>query len=93
MNTRIMPEFDLLLPESVEEVVTLLGKYQGKATILSGGTDVLVAMKSGYKTGCLISVAKIPDLDYLEYDPAEGLRVGAKATISQILSSSDVKTH
>ncbi len=93
MNTRIMPEFDLQLPESVEEVVTLLGKYQDKATILSGGTDVLVAMKSGYKTGCLISVAKIPDLDYLEYDPAEGLRVGAKATISQILSSSDVKTH
>jgi carbon-monoxide dehydrogenase medium subunit len=93
MNTRIMPDFDLQLPGSVEEVVTLLGKYQDKATILSGGTDVLVAMKSGYKTGCLISVAKIPDLDYLEYEPAEGLRVGAKATISQILSSSDVKTH
>jgi carbon-monoxide dehydrogenase medium subunit len=93
MNTRIMPEFDLLLPESVEEVVTLLGKYQGKATILSGGTDVLVAMKSGYKTGYLISLANVSDLDHLEYDPAEGLRLGAKATISQILSSSDVKTH
>ena len=93
MNTRIMPEFDLLLPESVEEVVTLLGKYQDKATILSGGTDVCVAMKSDFKTDCLISLAKIPDLDYLEYDPAEGLRLGAKATISQVLSSSDVKTH
>ena len=93
MNTRIMPEFDLLLPESVEEVVALLGKYQDKATILSGGTDIFVAMKSGYKTDYLISLAKIPDLDYLEYDPAEGLRVGAKATISQVISSSDVKTH
>ncbi|MCP5098921.1 MAG: xanthine dehydrogenase family protein subunit M, partial [Chloroflexi bacterium] len=31
--------------------------------------------------------------DYLEYDPAEGLRIGAKTTISQVLSSSDVKTH
>jgi aerobic carbon-monoxide dehydrogenase medium subunit len=93
MNTRIMPEFDLLLPESVEEVVTLLGKYQDKATILSGGTDVCVAMKTGYITDCLISLAKIPDLDYLKYDPADGLRVGAKATISQVLSSSDVKTH
>ena len=93
MNTRIMPEFDLQLPESVEEIVTLLGKYQDKATILSGGTDVCVAMKSGYETDYLISVAKIPDLDYLEYDPKEGLRVGAKASISQILSSSDVKTY
>ncbi len=93
MNTRIMPEFDLLLPESVEEVVTLLGKYQDKATLLSGGTDIFVAMKSGYKTDYLISLAKIPDLDYLEYDPAEGLRLGAKTTISQVLSSSDVKTH
>ena len=93
MNTRIMPEFDLLLPESVEEVVTLLDKYKDKATILSGGTDIFVAMKSGYKTDCLISLSKIPDLDYLEYDPANGLRVGAKATISQVLSSSEVKTH
>ncbi len=93
MNTRVMPEFDLLLPESVEEVVSLLDKYQGKATILSGGTDVCVAMKSGYKTDYLISLAKIPDLDYLDYDPAEGLRIGAKTTISQVLSSSDVKTH
>lgn len=93
MSTRIMPEFDLMLPETVEEVVTLLGKYQDKATILSGGTDIFVAMKSGYKTDCLISLAKIPDLDYLEYDQTEGLRVGAKATIRQVLSSSDVKTH
>ncbi|MCP4002267.1 MAG: xanthine dehydrogenase family protein subunit M [Gammaproteobacteria bacterium] len=88
-----MPEFDLLLPESIEEAVTMLGKYQDKATILSGGTDVCVAMKSGYKTDYLISLAKIPDLDYLEYDSTEGLRIGAKTTISQILSSSDVKTH
>lgn len=93
MNTRIMPEFDLLLPESVEEIVTLLGKYQDNATILSGGTDVCVAMKSGYETDYLISLAKIPDLDYLEYDPAGGLRLGAKTTISQIIESSDVKTH
>lgn len=93
MNTRLMPEFDLLLPESVEEVVTLLGKYRDKATILSGGTDMFVAMKSGFKTEYLISLVKIPDLDSLEYDPEEGLRIGAKTTISQIVASSDVKTH
>lgn len=93
MNTRIMPEFDLLLPESVEELVNLLDKYQDKATILSGGTDVCVAMKSGYKTDYLISLAKIRDLDYLNYDSTKGLRIGAKASISQVLSSMDVKTH
>jgi carbon-monoxide dehydrogenase medium subunit len=93
MNTRIMPEFDLLLPESVEEVVTLLDKYQDKATILSGGTDMFVAMKSGFKTEYLISLVKIPDLDSLEYDPEEGLRIGAKTTISQVVASSDVKIH
>jgi len=93
MNTRIMPEFDLLLPESVDEVVTLLSKHQEKATILAGGTDMFVAMKSGYKTDYLISLVKIPDLDCLEYDPEEGLRIGAKTTISQVVASSDVKTH
>ena len=72
--------------------ITLFSKLNS-FILSSGGTDIFVAMKSGYKTDCLISLAKIPDLDYLEYDPAEGLRVGAKVTISQILSSADVKTH
>ena len=93
MNTRLMPEFDLLLPDTVEEVVSLLDKYQDKATLLSGGTDVFIAMKLGFKTDYLISLANIPDLDYLDYDPVEGLRIGAKTSITQILSSSDVKTH
>lgn len=93
MNTRIMPEFDLLLPETVEQAVSLLDKYQDKASIISGGTDVCVAMKSGYRTDFLISLAKISGLDYLEYDPSTGLRIGAKTTISQVLSSADVKTY
>ncbi|MBL1141071.1 MAG: xanthine dehydrogenase family protein subunit M [Proteobacteria bacterium] len=88
-----MPEFDLLLPETVEQAVSLLDKYQDKASIISGGTDVCVAMKSGYRTDFLISLAKISGLDYLEYDPSTGLRIGAKTTISQVLSSADVKTY
>lgn len=93
MNTRVVPEFELLLPESVAAAIGMLVQYEDKATVLSGGTDVLVMMKTGFKSDYVISLAKIPGLDNLEYDSTEGLRIGAKTTIAQVLSSDDVKTH
>jgi carbon-monoxide dehydrogenase medium subunit len=93
MNTRVVPEFELLMPESIAEAIDMLVQYGDKATVLSGGTDVLVMMKTGFKSDYVISLAKIPGLDNLEYDATEGLRIGAKTTIAQVLSSNDVKTH
>jgi len=93
MNTRVVPEFELLLPESVADAIGMLVHYEDKAAVLSGGTDVLVMMKAGFKSDYVISLAKIPGLDNLEYDSTEGLRIGAKTTIAQVLSSDDVKSH
>ena len=93
MSSRLLTNFDLLLPGSLQEALDILEREQAAITIVSGGTDVLVAMKMGFKTDKVMSLAALPDLDYLEYDDNTGLRIGAKASIAQIVDSAEVKQH
>lgn len=93
MSSRILPEFDLMLPQSVAEAIALLDKYQERITVLSGGTDVLVMLKGTFRTQYVLSLAEIPGLDALEYDTVQGLRIGPRTTIAQLLESAAVRTH
>ena len=45
MSSRILPDFDLLMPQSIAEAVSLLAEHGPRATVMAGGTDVMVAMK------------------------------------------------
>ena len=59
-SSRIMPEFELLMPQSINEAVDLLGKHKGKASVMAGGTDVVVSMTKGFGSPNVISLAEIP---------------------------------
>jgi carbon-monoxide dehydrogenase medium subunit len=37
--------FNYLEPATIEEAVSLLGKYDGKAKVVAGGTDLLVQIR------------------------------------------------
>ncbi len=93
MSSRILTDFDLLVPETVPEALEMLNRLQDQVTIISGGTDVLVAMKFGFDTPYGMSLAKLAGLNYLEFDPQQGLRVGARTTITQLLESPEVKQY
>lgn len=93
MSSRILTNFDLLLPASLQEALDILQREQGAVTVVSGGTDILVMMKSGFTTDKVMSLAKLPDLNYLEYDSESGLRIGARTTLAQIVDSAEVKEH
>ncbi|MCF8474050.1 MAG: FAD binding domain-containing protein [Emcibacter sp.] len=93
MTSRVMRDFDLLLPESVAEVLDLLATHKNKAAILAGGTDLLVALKFNYSVDNVISLALVPGLNGLSFDPVQGLTIGAKVTIADILKSKVVKEH
>ena len=93
MSSRILTNFDLLLPASLEEALDILAHEQANITVVSGGTDVLVMMKAGFKTDKVMSLALLPDLNYLEYDSNTGLRIGARTTIAQIVDSEEVQQH
>ncbi len=93
MSSRILTDFDLLVPETVPEALEMLNRLQDQVTVVSGGTDVLVAMKFGFDTPYGMSLAKLAGLNYLEFDPQQGLRVGARTTITQLLESPEVKQY
>ncbi|MCF7982088.1 MAG: FAD binding domain-containing protein [Pseudomonadales bacterium] len=93
MSTRILTDFNLLIPETVSEALDILDRLQDKVTVVSGGTDVLVALKFGFENENVMSLAKLPGMDGLSFDPEKGLRVGAKTTIAQLLESPEVKKY
>lgn len=93
MTSRVMRDFDLLLPESVSDAIALLASHKDKSAVMAGGTDLLVALKFDFAVENVISLALVPDLDKLTYDPVSGLTIGAKVTIVDILKSPDVKEN
>ena len=83
-----LPRFDYLAPKTINEACRLLSKYQGTAKILAGGTDLLVSMKQKKTTpSYVVNIKGIPKLDYIHYNPKNGLRIGALATIQSIATS------
>lgn len=92
MSSRILPEFELKSPQSVDETLELLANYGERAVIFSGGSDLVVAMKFGFAPSNIISINKIPSLATITFDAEQGLSIGAKVTIAQILENEIVKT-
>jgi carbon-monoxide dehydrogenase medium subunit len=90
-SSRILPEFELLLPESVAEAVKMLKKYKANATVMAGGTDVIVSGTQGFITPYVISLANIKGLNAVKFSAAGGLRIGAMATLQAVADSKDVK--
>ena len=93
MSTRILSDFNLLIPSTVDEALDILDRLRDKVTVISGGTDVLVAMKFNFENENAMSLAKLSGLDGLSFDAQKGLRVGSKTTIAQLQDSPDVKKY
>ena len=93
MSTRILPEFDLLMPRTVEEAIKILAEHKIQAAILAGGTDLLVVMKDGYRADYVVSLAEIPGLNSLSYNAGEGLQLGAMVTMADVVAAKAVKEN
>ncbi len=46
MSSRILPEFELFMPQSIQEAVGLLARYKDQAVVLAGGTDLMIHLKA-----------------------------------------------
>jgi carbon-monoxide dehydrogenase medium subunit len=86
-----LPEFDLLMPQSLAEAVELLGRHGEQAEVLAGGTDLLVLMKAGMSPAFVVSLGEIQGLDGIEYDDSQGLTLGAMATLAQVVADPVVR--
>jgi carbon-monoxide dehydrogenase medium subunit len=84
----ILPEFQYLAPQTLEEACVLLGRYGPQAQVLAGGTDLLVKMKSGLlKPSYVVSLKLIDELKGIRHQPGVGVVIGARTTHNELVSS------
>ena len=84
--------FEYLEPATIEEAVSLLTKYDGRAKVIAGGTDLVVQMREkAVKPDYVIDIVNIPGLDYINYDEKQGLSIGALTTISSLEKSAELR--
>ena len=80
-----MHRFEYLAPETLDEAVTLLKERGDGVKLLAGGTDLLVHMKeAGLHPSAVVSLHAVPHLNYLQFDEANGLRIGAQVDMAAI---------
>ncbi len=87
-----VPAFTYQEAGSLEEACGLLREHPSDSKVLAGGTDLLVKMKHRRLVPAhLVNIKCIPGLDYIDYQPGEGLRVGALTTIESVKRSLAVR--
>lgn len=88
----IIPEFEYVLPQSLEEACALLVQYGDSAKVLAGGSDLLVKMKDGLmKPAYLVSLKHLDSLKAIRYETSTGVIIGARATHNEVMNSSLLK--
>lgn len=89
---KTLKEFTYLAPQSVAEVVSLLGTHKQEAKLLAGGTDLIILMKDRViMPKYVIDIKTLSALDKVKWDKKEGLTIGALTRISTILDSDVIK--
>jgi carbon-monoxide dehydrogenase medium subunit len=91
---RLLRPFEYHEPGSVHEAVELLSRYGDRASVIAGGTDLLISMKKReIHPEHLVSIGRLPGLDVMELSEDGGLRLGPLATHASIAKSPLVKQH
>lgn len=89
-----MKDFQYFEPVTLSEAVSLLQGSNGQASVIAGGTDLLVQIKEHVRQpDQVINIKKIPGMSDLHFDPESGLRIGALTTTRAVETSPVVQRH
>ncbi len=84
----IVPQFEYLVPQSLQEACALLGQHGSKAKVLSGGSDLIVKMKNGLaKPDYLVSLKNLDELKGVRYEAGTGVIIGSRTTHNQVIAN------
>jgi xanthine dehydrogenase YagS FAD-binding subunit len=87
-----MRGFNYYKVTSVAQAISLLARFQEKASVLAGGSDILGRVKDRLEgpklrhPQHLLDIKGIKDLNYIK-EQKNGLKIGATTTLSEIASS------
>jgi len=87
----MLPEFDLLLPKSLDEALALLSEKGNAVTPVAGGTNVIIDFRGGrHSTPFLMNIQKLPELQHKIVNDNGKIVVGSGTTISEILENDEI---
>ena len=89
-----MKTFTHFNASTIDEAISLLKRYQGKANLIAGGTDILGKMKDRILPGypeALINLKTIPGLDNVS-EEGDVLRIGPLTILEDIAHNEMIKT-
>jgi carbon-monoxide dehydrogenase medium subunit len=88
-----MISFELAEPKTLNEAIALLDAKDPEVRPISGGTALMLMMKSGvFRPSRLVSLQRVePDYSRIERGGNGALRIGALASLSQIEHSDEVR--
>jgi xanthine dehydrogenase iron-sulfur cluster and FAD-binding subunit A len=90
----LINNFEYLEAASVDEALTWLERYHGKARLLAGGTDLIVMMKMERQDPeALINICKIPGLNEIKANPDGSLSIGALVTIHTLATDPTIRAN
>ncbi len=80
-------------PAKLEEVINLLDEYGARARIIAGGTDLLLELEAGIRTGieALIDISRVSGLKKIILDEENNIHLGALVTHNHCVSSKLIK--
>jgi xanthine dehydrogenase YagS FAD-binding subunit len=84
-----MNKFTHIDATSIEEAVSILGRYQGRASLIAGGTDLLGKLKDEVMPTypeAIINLKSIPGLDFIRQE-GEILKIGAMTRLADIAAN------
>ena len=88
----MIKDFEYFAPKTVKDALTLLSQYGEEAKLIAGGQSLLILMRQGLVTPpYLIDIKGISDLDYINFDEKEGLRIGSLTSHRAIELSSVIR--
>lgn len=88
-----MQAFDYARVETIDEAAVLLAKHDGQARLLSGGTDLLVALRENrLHADLVIDVKGVPELTRMHFDRERGLTLGAAVSCQRMYADPTITT-
>ncbi len=88
-----MFDVDYIRPQTLPEALTFLNEYAPDTTILAGGTDVMIDMRSGdLIRRYLLDVSRLAELRQIEINAGQ-LTIGAAITITEIGQSEIIRRY
>ena len=83
----VLPHFDYVRPESLDQVSEILYEHGPAARVMAGATDLIIPMKDGAikpTPEVIIDLKNLDGMRELEYDDEKGLKIGALTTLRRI---------